>query len=403
MAVYNYSAIIDKGDTPGGLARGVMVADSPRQARDLLRARGLRVQNLCVQTSTTTRRFGWSGSGSGAQSMMAIRDFSTLLSVGMPVVESLKTVAKQHVGSLNRALLILSDRVAAGASVAEAASEQRWLFDELSIRMIEVGENAGNLDEVLRQLADFKERSHRLKDRVVGALLYPAIVLLASLSVTIFMMTVVVPMLLSALIESGRPLPWPTRILQLISGTLVRHGPLVGIVAAVAAFALWRFIKTSVGRRWWHLMMLRAPVLGQMVQKQSVSRLSMVLATLMRSGIAFVRAIEIAARAAPNTVVRDALESTRDSIVAGQDIGRALEKTGIFPPVVIQIFAVGQETGHLADMLDRLATDYDRQVESLSGRLAAILEPTLILGLAIFVGFILFATLLPILEAGNVL
>jgi len=400
MSVFAYKAIDHQSST----YHGTLIADSARQARDLLRSRGLRVRDLVLQrerdsfwSQMTLRRIP------ASKVSMAIRELSTLLSVGMPIVEAIQTIAKQHKGAFHTSLLMLKDRVAGGASLAEAMREQPGVFDELSTRMIEVGENAGNLDEVLQQLADFKERSLQLKDRVLGALLYPAIVFATSLLVTLFMMTVVVPMLLSSLVEAGRPLPWPTKALQTLSNLLVNHGFWAALLTLIGFVGLVSFIRTSTGRRMWHTALLRTPILGQMLKKQTISRLSMVISTLMRSGMEYLKAMEIAAKTTTNVVIRNALESTKEEINAGRDIGAALEETEAFPAVVIQVFAVGQETGRLEEMLDRLSTDYDRQVASLSTRLASVLEPALILLLAVFVGFILFATLLPILEAGNVL
>ena len=400
MSVFAYKAI--DGNTT--LAEGTVVADSARQARDLLRSRGLRVRDLTQrkQASTwgeklTRRRIP------NSKVSMAIRELSTLLSVGVPVVESIETISAQHKGAFHTSLLLLKDRVAAGASMAEAMAEQPGVFDELSVRMIEVGENSGHLDQVLVQLADYKERSLQLKDRVVGALMYPAVVFITSIGVTVFMMTVVVPLLLSSLTEAGRPLPWPTKLLKTLSDLLVQHGFTALLAIGVLIIGFMAAVRGGAGQRIWHRAVLRIPIVGQMVQKQTVSRLAMIISTLMRSGMVYLAAMETAARTTKNAIIRSALVETRDEISAGRDIGAALNQTGVFPAVVVQIFTVGQETGRLEEMLDRLAVDYDRQVASLSTRLASVLEPTLILMLAVFVGFILFATLLPILEAGNVL
>jgi type II secretory pathway component PulF len=384
---------------------GTVVADTPRQARDLLRARGLTVQGLDEHVSR--RGFTWrpwrGGVESPAKLAAAVRELATLLGVGIPLVEALDTLCRQHRGRFGTALLQLRDRVAAGAGLADAMAEQPAMFDSLSIHMVEVGESTGSLDRVLDQLADFKERSLEFKDRVLTAVLYPAVVLAASLGVTLFLMTVVVPMLLTNLLEAGRPLPWPTRVLKGASDLLVVHGWTVGLAAAAAVGILALLLRTTAGRRLRDRLVLHVPILGPMAQKQTLARLALVTATLIRSGVVYLKAVEIAARSTRNVVFREALEQSSRAVGAGQDIGRALERTGVFPPLVVQLFSVGQQSGRLEELLERLAANYDRQVASSSTRFASVLEPVLILTLGVFVGFILFATLLPILEAGNVL
>jgi general secretion pathway protein F len=326
-----------------------------------------------------------------------------LLGVGIPVTDAIDTLAQQQRGGYRTALLLLRDRVSAGAGLAEAMAEQPDVFDPLSIRMVEVGENSGTLEAVLEQLAGFKERASELKDRVLTALLYPAIVFTVSLAVSIFLMVVVVPMLLTNLLEAGRKLPWPTRVLKAMSDLLVERGWIPFIIVVVCGGALLAWLRTTRGRRMWHRFLLRLPLIGSMARKQTIARIALVLSTLIRSGIVYLKAVEIVVRSTSNVVFREALEQSANDVASGIEISRSLEKTGVFPPLVVHIFSVGQQSGRLEEMLERLATDYDRQVASSSARLASAFEPLLILTLAVFVGFILFATLLPILEAGNVL
>jgi type II secretory pathway component PulF len=400
VTIFAYRAINDRQMS----VQGVISADSPRQARDGLRERGLMVQDLVSQAEAAKKSFlRFRGRVSSSRITTTIRELATLLSVGVPVLEAIDTVAQEHRGAYQSALLLVRDRIAGGASLAEAMSDQPQVFDELTVRMVEVGENAGNLDVVLKQLADYKERVLQLKDRVLGALLYPAMVFLASVAVTLFLMTVVVPMLLTSLLEMGRELPWPTRVLKAMSDLLVHHSLFVGVTMALVVFASLAALKSKRGRRAWQRVIHATPLLGSMVKRQAISRISMVISTLMRSGIEYLDAAEIAARTSRNLLLQDALRESSHEINAGRNIGEALARTGFFPAVVVHVFAVGQASGRLEEMLDSLAENYDREVASLSNKFAAVLEPILIIVLAVFVGFILFATLLPILEAGNVL
>jgi len=400
MTVYAYRA----QDRQCANVRGTIAADTPRQARDLLRQRGLAVDDIHVcNEKKSTWELSLPGRSHAAKLVTAIRELATLLSVGIPLVEALDTISKQYTRGFQNSLLVIKDRVTAGANLAEAMAEQPNIYDPLCLHMVEVGESAGNLDEVLERLAEFKEQSLHLKDRVLTALLYPAIVLTASIGVSIFLMTVVVPMLLTNLIEAGKALPWPTRVLKGMSDLLLGHGWWLGMVALLLVVGIAVAVRTTRGRRAWHRLLLRLPLFGPLAQKQTLGRTATIVATLLRSGIVLLRAMDIAARSTNNIIVREAIEQVSTEVGAGQDMGQVLERTGIFPPLFVQIFTVGQQTGRLEEMLERLAKDYDRQVNTMSTRLAAALEPVLILTLAVFVGFILFATVLPILEAGNVL
>lgn len=277
------------------------------------------------------------------------------------------------------------------------------MFDSLCIRMTEVGESSGTLDSTLRHWAEYKEKSLQFRDRVVTALTYPIFVGLTGVIVTIFLMTFVLPMLLESLLNSGKPLPLPTRIAKFGSDLFVRHGMeiVIGIGILIVMFVL--AIRTQRGRWIWHAFLLKLPVFGLLSRKQAVSRIAFLIATLTKSGVPFLQALELTARSTDNLIIRQALQDAAEAVRSGHDIAPAMQQTDAFPMSVIQVFSVGQESGRLDEMLERLAEDYDRQVSKTTERLATILEPVLILALAIFVGFILFATILPILEAGNVL
>ncbi|WP_339911636.1 type II secretion system F family protein [Symmachiella dynata] len=381
------------------------MADSPREAREKLRAQGLVVETVVPQVEAAKRHFRLRDRAGrhASQLSSAIRDLATLLATGIGLVDALDTLCAQYKGRFQSSLMSLRERVASGSSLSEAMADEPGMYDELTMQMVRVGENAGTLDTVLDRLADFRERYLLFKDRITTALMYPAIVISLAIGVSIFLMTVVLPMLLENLVESGRPLPWPTRVLKWMSQTAINHGWWIAIALGVAAMVVAALLRTAPGKRLWHRTLFALPILGPLARKQEIARAAIVISTLMRNGIVFVDAVEIAGRVTGNVLLRDALDTMRASVQSGRDIGEALQATGAFPPMVVQIFVVGQQTGQLEDMLDRLASGYERQVASATARLSAALEPILIVCLAIFVGFILFATILPILEAGNVL
>lgn len=384
---------------------GTVAADTPRQARDMLRAEGLVIQQVVQQKAATGSK--WSprhfGRRYNTQVVTFSRELSTLLAVGIPMLESIDTIAEQHRGRFQSVLMILRDRVASGSSLAEAMREHPTIFDELSINITEVGQDAGTLESSLERLAHFKEKSLQLKNRVASSLIYPGIVLTIGLIVCIGMMTFVVPNLLEALADAGGPLPLSTRIVKACSDGLLNWWWLIAAGVAGLIFGLRSVLNSPRGR--WHFdrLILKLPILGDMSRKQAMVRIALVISTLLRSGIVFDRSLEIAQKSTRNLVLRDALERCQKAVYAGRDIAESLRETGVFPPLVVQIFAAGQQSGRLEEMLDRLVVDYDQQVTMASTRLASILEPVLIVLLAILVGVIAFSIFMPILEAGDVL
>ena len=406
MAVFTYKATDARTDVTGTIA-----ADTPRQARDLLRERGLVVRDISDFSASKPARGEPQAAprlrkprprrGDRHQATTFIRELATLLGVGVPLLEALETVARQHRGRFHASLVLLRDRVAAGIGLAAALHEQPQVFDELCVSIAEVGEDAGTLDQSLERLAEFRERSDLLRGRVATALIYPAIVTTLAVFASIFLMTFVVPRILEPLIEQGMPLPFPTRVVKGLSDSVLAWWWLLAAIGTTVVLAAGAMVRTPGGRLAWHRALLRVPLFGELVRKQAIVRIAVVLATLLKSGIVFVRALQIAQRTTTHLVLRDALRRCELAIVAGGEIAEALEETGAFPPMVVQIFSLGQQSGRLEEMLDRLAVAYDQQVNSTAQRLAAVLEPVLIVVLALVVLFIVLATVLPILEAGN--
>ena len=404
MAIYAYKAT----NTQGKRVQGTIVAETPRLARDELREKGLAIQNVWQQhqqdgISLSSRIAQFTTRKQHHKVIAFIRELSTLLAVGTPLLESIDVILKQHDGAFAASLLQIRERIAGGSSLAMAMRQEPALFDPMDVSIVEVGENAGTLEVALERLGDFKERWQSLKSRITTALIYPCIVVFVGLVVGIFQMTYVVPNLLNALIESGHELPWITKVVKAASDLLLEQGWLLAIGLLVIIGIIRAIVRTTWGKQSWHRLQLRLPVLGELIRKQALMRISVVMSTLLRSGVVFIRAIQIAQQTTHNVILRQALQDCEQAIYAGKDIAQSMEQTDAFPPLVIQIFAVGQQSGRLEEMLDRLANDFDKQVQTAANRLTAILEPVLIIVLAVFVFAIAAATVFPILEASNVL
>jgi type II secretory pathway component PulF len=399
MAVFDYTAV-DGAQSP---SRGILVADTPRQARDLLRARGLTIQRLAAQKGNDRRRVTLGRRRHVQRVARFAGELSMLIGAGIPLLEAIDAIARENHGAFRSALAVLRDRVMAGASLADAMAEQPALFDDLTVAIVDVGEQAGSLEIALARLAGFMERSLAFKNRLATALAYPCFVLVMAVSVAVGLMTFVMPKLLDGLTESGQQLPLITVIVKAASDLLVTRwwAILGGLIVAGAIFAA--VLRSPLGRARWDRLLLKIPIVGEIIRRQAVARIAVVIATLMSSGVVFLRALRIAQRGTSSAVFRTALERCEAAVAAGRDISSALDDTGAFGPVVVRVFSVGQQSGRLEEMLEKLAADYDRQVAVAADRLTALLEPALVLLLVGLVGMIALATVLPLMEAADVL
>ena len=424
MPVFEYRAKLASGKK----TNGTVVADTPRLARDQLRSNGFQIEsirpisvrisevdsnlNSSASKKSLIARIGTScssylqslqGQRLGKQVSWFTREMATLLRVGTPMVEALKLSIDQSRGKFRYILLDLREQITGGGSFGSAIRRHSQVFDPVFCEMVTVGEQSGALQSVLLQAAEYREQRDKLKDRVFSAMLYPAMVFVLSIFVTVFLMTVVAPTLIGSLEEMQRQLPWPTRVLKFLSDLLLLYGLYILAAISVVAVSGIAFVRSQRGRKIWDRALLKVPILGTLIIKQDCSRLCMVTATLVKSGVELVRALEISQRAVRNTVISDVVGEARKQVAAGVELGSALGGGGVLPPALIQVFSLGQHTGQLEELLFQIAADYNHQVNTLAERLTTIMEPVLIIGLSIIVGFILMATLLPILETGNAL
>jgi general secretion pathway protein F len=398
MAVYAYSAV----DLDASTSDGTVAADTPRQARDLLRERGLSVTRIWTLADRSRGSRSAFRRTQPAEVTVFLDELATLLGAGIPLLAALQTLSDQHSKRFRAVIQHMADQVAAGISLAEAMRQRPECFDELCVSIVHVGESTGQLEISLAQLAQFKAKAHRLRSQVTTALIYPAIVSVIGLAVTVLLMTYVVPNLLEALTQAGQPLPAVTMVVKAASDFLIEWWWALLLCALGGALTARLLLRAESPQRRWDRIKLATPLLGELIRKELTARMAVVLAALLRSGIPFADAVRITRQTLRNWLFRDALEKYEAAVVAGRDVAGPLRESGVFRPMVIQMLSVGQQAGQLEDMLEKLADSYERQVDLATRRLTSLLEPLLIVLLAIVVGFVAFAAILPILEASNV-
>jgi len=392
MPVFAYRAL-----TGGGRARGgVIGAESARAAWQELRARGVYPTDLREQAAGA----GWAGSRLGAEELAAAtRQLATLVGAGVPVAEALAAVAEQSEHpTLVRGLTVAEARLREGEPLADALAASPRVFPPLFRDLVRAGEASGALATVLARLADHAEASAALRARLRAALTYPAVMSAATVAVLAFLLAWVVPQLTQLFAETGTRLPLATRLLIGATGCVRRTWWLILAAGAGAAWALARWAATPAGRARSDAALLGAPLAGPIVLKAAVARFARTLGTLLAGGLPLDAALGIAGAATGNRRLADAVAGAREAVRQGEPLALALGATGVFPPLVLRLAAVGERAGSLGPMLERAAAAYEREVETAVSAATALVEPLLVLVMGGVVLALVAAVLLPLLD-----
>lgn len=330
------------------------------------------------------------------------RQLSTLTDAGLPIVQSLQILTDmQRPGAFRNALGKVTEDVQSGTMLSDGMSRYPKIWDKLYTNLIRAGESAGALEAILRRLADFREKAQRLKKKVIGALIYPIAVLTIAVGILTFIMLVIVPKFEKIFLELGLELPGLTMFLINMSRFVGSYWLYVigGIIFTVIGLRIFR--RTEAGGAIVDRLMLRAPVLGNVIKKSSVARFTRTLGTLVTSGVGFLEALDITKSATPNIVVQNAIQDVRDSVKEGETINEPLARSGVFNDIVVNMIKVGEETGELDKMLVKIADTYDEEVDEAVAAMMALMEPLLIVFMGGAVGFIVIALFLPLIEIIN--
>jgi len=330
------------------------------------------------------------------------RQFATMINAGLPLVQSLNILAAQTENKTLAAVTkaVVSD-VESGNTLADAFSKHPKAFTQLYVNMVAAGEVGGILDTILIRLATFLEKNDALARKVKGALVYPGVIITVACVAIAVLLIFVIPTFQSMFASANLELPLPTRIVIGMSNFLIHYWwAMIGVIGGIA-FAIRQYYGTPAGRKQLDGMLLKAPVLGDVVRKSAVSRFTRTLGTLVSSGVSILEGLEITAKTAGNQVVHDAVMESRQSIAGGETIAAPLEKSKVFPPMVISMIAVGEQTGGLDEMLSKIADFYDEEVDVAVSALVSLMEPAMIVILGVIVGGMVVAMYLPIFDMMN--
>ena len=330
------------------------------------------------------------------------RQFSTMINSGLPLVQALDILAKQTENkALSETTKTVVFDVESGNTLADALSKHPKVFSDLYTNMVAAGEAGGILDTILMRLATFLEKNDAIVRKVKGAMIYPAVIFTVAGIAVIILLVFVIPIFEQMFAAVDMVLPLPTRVVIFMSGFLQSYWWALGAGIALSVWGIRQYYTTPGGKLLIDKILLNAPVMGDLLRKSAVSRFTRTLGTLISSGVSILDGLEITARTAGNRVIHDAVMDSRGSIAGGETIAGPLEKSGVFPPMVTSMIAVGEATGGLDEMLTKIADFYDDEVDAAVGALLSVMEPIMIVVLGTVVGGMIVAMYLPIFDMMN--
>ncbi|KPL19413.1 MAG: pilus assembly protein PilC [candidate division Zixibacteria bacterium SM23_81] len=385
-----------------GAVSGELVAENREEITKMLRQQGILATS--VQRKALQINFGFMSKVRSTDLAIFTRQFATMINAGLPIMQCLEILREQVTKDHFRKIIgQVSDSVKGGKTLAEALAQHPKVFSSLYVHMVEAGELGGMLDDILRRLAAYLEKANALKRKIRGAMVYPALITLVACGGTIFMLTTIVPTFAKLFQEFGGTLPLPTRVVLMVSAILQHNFLyLVGLMVALSQ-GLRYARRTENGRYKIDKLLLRLPIFGNLLNKSAISRFSRTLGTLLSSGVAILDSLDITAKTAGNSVVKEAVNLARSRIAEGQNISDPLKASGVFPPMVTQMVAVGERTGQLDNMLKKIADFYDEQIDAAVAALTSVLEPIIVIFMGFIVGGILISMYLPMFDLISVI
>jgi type IV pilus assembly protein PilC len=382
-------------DNQGLKLTGMLEAVDQQEAIGILHKKGV----IVISVSEEKAKRAQQGNVKLDDLVIFSRQLATMVESGITLVQALHILSEQSDNKiLSGVTLKIKEDIESGSSLHEAMGKHPKIFTNLYINMVKAGETSGMLDEILDRLATYLEKASSLQRKVKSSLVYPTVVVSMAGLITVVLLVKVVPTFEGIFKSLGGTLPMPTQVLIFISNTLRKMFLLVGIGFFVLGFLAKRYVDTKRGRYQLDYFSLRMPVFGPLLRKYVVAKFSRTLATLIKSGVPILNALEIVGKTSGNTVVEETVANARVSIREGEPISEPLSKSGVFPPMVVRMISVGEQTGQLEKMLNKIADFYDEQVDAAVSGLTSMIEPLVIGLLGIVVGGIVVALFMPIFK-----
>ncbi len=403
MATFVYEAVDSKGKS----VKGTVDASNTDEAREKLRRQQLYPTKVeqkgggssGAQVNERQKAFTLGSGVSQKDLTLFTRQFATLVDAGLPIVRALDIMEQMlQPGSLRNTVMDVRDEVEQGSSLSEAMGKSPNAFDELYVSMIRAGETGGLLGSILNRLADFREKSMKLRQQIMGAMIYPAAVILIALIILAIIIIVIIPKFEEMFKDLDVPLPVPTQLLLNFSGFLASQW-YYALAIPIGFFALlWAIRQIRIGRKALDMIALYIPIFGTITKKTAISRFCRTLGELSAAGVPILDALSILRQAVGNLIVEDAVSDIHTSIREGENIADPMARSGVFDLMVVNMIEVGEETGELDKMLVKIADIYDNDIDTLVSSLLTLLEPILIVTLGSIVAFIVISLFLPLIS-----
>jgi general secretion pathway protein F len=403
MGAFEYTAI----DTVGREQKGVIEGDTPKQVRQLLRERQLlpvSIGEVAQKEAKRQRSFGASRGLSSSDLALLTRQLATLSRAGLPLEEALLAVSQQSEKPRVQSIMLgVRGKVMEGHTLADGFADFPRVFPEIYRSTVSAGEQSGRLDNILERLADYTENREVMRQKILGAMLYPIVLSVICFGIVTGMMVYVVPKVIDVFEQTKGKLPLSTQLLISVSGFLREYGLwlLIAVVLAIVGFFYW--LKNPDSRRVFHRFLLRVPLVGRLVRGFNTARFTRTFSILTASAVPVLEAMRISGEVVTNIPMRDAVIAAAARVREGAPIGRSLAQSKLFPPMTVHLISSGESSGELDTMLERAATNQERELDSLLGALVGLLGPLLIIVMGCFVMGIVFAMLMPIFEMNNLI
>lgn len=403
MPVYAYRGF----DAAGKAVSGTQDADSPKSIKASLRRDGIFLTDLDEAKGGSAKgnkaRLLSSGGRVSAQELAtATRQLATLIGAGIPLVDSLVALIDQVDNERFKSVWAeVKQRVNEGAGFGDALSMHPKTFTGLYVNMVRAGESSGALDVVLVRLADFTESQADLRSKLIGTMVYPALMVLVANIVIAVLMVFVIPKISRLFVAQKVALPLPTRVLIGTSNALKDGWYIFLPLLLLAIWGAWRFVNTERGSAWWDRVVLDLPLFGPLIRMVAIARFTKTLGTLIGSGVPLLGAFDIVKNVVQNKTLMHVIETARDCVKEGESIAAPLKRSGQFPPIVTHMIAIGEKSGSLEEMLNNVARSYEVQIESRLRAMTSVLEPLLIVVMGVVVAFIVFSVLMPMMEISS--